>query len=997
MAKPKKAARSIADVELPPWRAVMFADLHYSARTKERGLRVLARVRETAIERDARVVFLGDFWDLRGSLPLRQLDPLLDELALWERAGIQVDWIPGNHDQVSMDGKIHGIRVFNGFRGFRVATDRVLDYANRLAFIPWREDPAEQAAMFDLPGKDWTIFAHAELEGATTNYAHRALGRVTIAKLEEHARAVYCGHYHKQQQLGQCSFYIGSPFEQNFGEMGEPKGIAFTQQGQVRPTWIPLEDFPKHHRVLHSKPYLVTSIRPGDIVEYYAPKALLGTPQIQEAIASLPTADVRPLPVKEETKEEIPSFALSLDHAIDTYVEEMASEADVSGAELLPPPLTLDDLKDFARELLKELPEAKAYTPMSPIVRVVSVEISNFCAILGNITFDLDNRGMLLLRGAIGAGKTALMDAITWGLYGATSPRKAGASSATFRGDEVIHDLAKSCSVEVTLELEDQSRVIVTREKERGKGVRASIDGFDMPDGISDQQTLINHIVGLDHSLWATCVYLGQGSVANFVTNADKARKELLSNAYGLGVCDIAQGVVKKRLKPIRAELDKLSARIAAEKRACAELERTNYEEQISSWEAQRQSSLSAARAQGEQAAKAIEECDNQLETESAWLERKREHDAYVEQLTSQLAKMTSGGSQVERSLGAVQGELGTLEAQHMKLGIEKDRLEKSYEANPSLPCPTCGSPMKNDAAEMYVRAKIVEFERCGNAIATAKAKIRNLEAELSTIKNTASDARERVEQSLADSRVKLEQIGTALSQFARLRANREAAEKRLADARALWLQHEEAENPWTTRQAERDARLAELQAEVNALLSQRDSFEAQRTVYEFWEFGFGPKGVASLVLRTALYELEAHANQFLAQLVGSRLYCELTMLNDSLGIRFYEQLYGQVQERRYEQLSGGQRRCVELAFSPFALSEVVFSRCGVRIPMLVIDELTTHLGADEKPLVIDLLRRLDRETIVVIDHDVSVQGEFDSSYELTRDDGAISHLRRAG
>ena len=134
----------------------------------------------------------------------------------------------------------------------------------------------------------------------------------------------------------------------------------------------------------------------------------------------------------------------------------------------------------------------------------------------------------------------------------------------------------------------------------------------------------------------------------------------------------------------------------------------------------------------------------------------------------------------------------------------------------------------------------------------------------------------------------------------------------------------------------------------------------------------------------------------FMGQLLAGKVYCQLTMEGDNLRVDFYETKDGVVRERRYEQLSGGQRRCVELAFSPFALSEMVFARCGVRVPLLVIDELTTHMGAEEKPIVCEILRMLDRDTILVIDHDTAVQGEFDVVYEVTNNGKGVVIERAA-
>ena len=222
-----RRGRSVDDVELQPWRFIAFSDLHVSAKTIDRCLQALAGVREYALHYGAKIVFTGDFWDARGVLNVRHVHALLDEFHRWRDARIEAVIIPGNHDQVSVDGAIHGVRIFEPFANITVATDRVLWTERKIAFIPWREDPAEQAAQFELDGKDWTIFGHAEVTGAQTNHGHKAAGRVTTAQIKKHARACYLGHYHLRQQLGDRTWYIGNPYEKDFGEMGNPTGCAF--------------------------------------------------------------------------------------------------------------------------------------------------------------------------------------------------------------------------------------------------------------------------------------------------------------------------------------------------------------------------------------------------------------------------------------------------------------------------------------------------------------------------------------------------------------------------------------------------------------------------------------------------------------------------------------------------------------------------------------------------------------------------------------------------
>jgi DNA repair exonuclease SbcCD ATPase subunit len=243
----------------------------------------------------------------------------------------------------------------------------------------------------------------------------------------------------------------------------------------------------------------------------------------------------------------------------------------------------------------------------------------------------------------------------------------------------------------------------------------------------------------------------------------------------------------------------------------------------------------------------------------------------------------------------------------------------------------------------------------------------------------------EQIEAQIKESRAALEQCAQALNSLTVIKTNRVNAEKQLHAARAEYTQREREVNPFGAKQAECEAKIAGLMSKLAADRVEMDAYDEKNNDLQFWERGFGAKGLPVLVLRAALHELETYANTFMAQLTRGRIFTKLLMKGEELKIHFYavDPVSGKVHERRYEQLSGGERRCVELAFNPFALGEMVFNRCGVRVNTLIVDELTTHLGQDEKPLVCDILRDLDRRSVVVIDHDLSVQSEFDQVWDL--------------
>lgn len=981
MPRRRRQPAKVPAKDAPSWKFVAFGDLHVSAATLDRCLVVLAAIRTAAQEHGAQVVFTGDFWDARGVLSVRQVSALLDEFHQW--ADIPTIFIPGNHDQVTLDGQIHGIRIFEPFSNISIATDRILWEQERIAFIPWREDSEEQSAMFDLEGGGWTIFAHAEVQGATTNYAHKAPGKIARAKIESVARACYCGHYHKRQLLGDRTWYVGSPYQQTFGEMNDPpKGICLITPEQVEPTWLPLDDMPRHHRVYVGKPSDLSVIREQDIVELYYPPGELDSEGVKELFASLPAQDVRPLPIKSDAEEDeaAPTKVLTLHEAVENYTDDPT-------------------LRNLGQAILSELPEASTTAAaLFTDVAIMSVEVTDFCAIKGTVRLEFDQKGLILIKGKVGVGKTALVDSITWALYGQTSPRKAGSHKAMFRGDEVVHDGASKCTVQVRLLAAFHEVITITRTKVRGKGARAEIEGVEgYADGVKDFQQIIDRVVGLTYPLWRTCVSLGQGAVGNFVTDADSARKELLSAPFGLDVCPAARKIVSARLSACVRQRDKIDVALQAEQRALQVIDTDSMTAQAAQWDIDTKAELDSLVAQGQAASQAIQTIDEQLVGEAEWLERQKQFRAAIDQYTAAMAG--AGPSPQETKLlseiGAAKAEQSMVEANLGKDRVELDRLRKKFALEASLTCPTCKQPMPTSFTEEYLHDFEIRIENAQRQIGTFNSRIENMGAQLSSLQKSSVNNKAEYEAHIAAAQQSLEKIGQALNAFTRLRAQRDENNRILEKARSTWRHKNEQQNPFTRKAEEMAAKKAEIEAKIAALTAERAEVVSQIAPLEFWDVGFSPKGLPALVISAVLHELELQANKFLGTILNGRVTVRLALHDDSIQLRFFECVGVEEIERRYEQLSGGQRRCVELAFSPFALSEMIFSRSGVDVPFLIVDELTTHLGQAEKPLVCEVLRQLKRTNIVVIDHDVAVQGEFDTVYELTKDD--TSKLTRVG
>jgi DNA repair exonuclease SbcCD ATPase subunit len=979
------------------WRALAFGDLHVNQRTLARALETLRRIRLVVTKFPAIVVCLGDFWDKRGVLAVRQIDAVLRELDEWQRAGIRAVFLPGNHDQVSLDGTIHGIKIFEPFPNITVATERLIFPQDRLAFVPWREDAQDQGELFATlePPGNWTIFGHAEVRGAIANNGHTSPGRVTLGQIQASARACYLGHYHKRQQLGDRTWYIGSPFEMNAGERNMPHGLAIIESTSITPTFVDLDDFPKHHQIDLRTSAQLPAIRTHDIVEVIATKEQLTSPSMKEWIQALPTRDVRPHPVRADLGDAPPPIAWTLIDAVREYVRQESPHpsneplADIDHA-----------LVSAGEELLRTVAPAAGDTePLGTTARILSVSGHDFCALRGHFTFNLDRQGAILLRGPIGSGKTSLADSITWVLYDVTSPRRAAGDAPNLRGDDVIHDDVDSMAATVLVEV-DGDRYAITRSKKRGKGSKLKIQSdATRPAGISDDNEWIVHIVGLSYGLWRACVSLGQGAVASFLTGSDKARKALLSDAHGLSVCDDAQKEARRRLKDATETTQGLERRKHAATSVLEHIESQDFSAEAATWERERREAL-------ERLKRTVAETEKQIVVAAQALQElastQESYDTLEDQaikLERALARTTGSDAQrarLQRDLGALQAERSMAERDLGALEVELSRLVQSAQGGDTGPCPTCQQPMPRAHLDRHIAQHEEKMRAKRIDIQTFDTRMSQLAMQLEGLTGVDTGEREKLHAELTETRSKMSKVSEALRQFERIRANKDALEQRREAAIQEGAEVTQRENPWM-RKAQETAEQAEAKrAELEELADELGDLHESTETLRFWADGFGQKGLPVVVLRSILGDLEQTANDFLVRLVEGRIWAELSLADDALDIKFrkYDPDAMIWRERRLEQLSTGERRCAELAFSPFGLSEMLFRRLKCKVPFLVIDELTTHLGAAEKSLACDVLQGLERETVLVIDHDQSVQGEFDVVYDLVPTSKGVDFMR---
>ncbi len=218
------------------------------------------------------------------------------------------------------------------------------------------------------------------------------------------------------------------------------------------------------------------------------------------------------------------------------------------------------------------------------------LKLKNFLPYRSPDTIQFEGIHLACLTGHNGAGKSSLLDAITWVLWG-----KARAK----REDDLVHLGQQEMFVELDFE---QEGIIyrVLRQRARGRSGSAKLTLFSVDadnklntlnePSIADTQRKINQIMRLDYETFVNSAYLQQGKADAFTLKTPAQRKQILADILGLKQWETYEERVKEQLKDIDRQLystqeqlegiEKELAKEPAMQRAEAEAQQAHVEAQ---------------------------------------------------------------------------------------------------------------------------------------------------------------------------------------------------------------------------------------------------------------------------------------------------------------------------------------------------------------------------------------------------------------------------------
>ena len=671
----------------------------------------------------------------------------------------------------------------------------------------------------------------------------------------------------------------------------------------------------------------------------------------------------------------------------------------------------------------------------------LKLRIFGFLSYREPVELDFTGFDLACISGQNGAGKSSLLDALTWALFGEARSKDK---------DALINLGSKAAEVALTFEYEENI-YRVQRTTPRGK---STVLEFQIRDGedwrplteksARETQARIEQTLRLDYDTFVNASFFLQGKADEFTQKKAGERKAVLGNILGLEVWEIYKERAAERRKEIEKEtagIDRSIADIDAElaeeeprKRRLKELE--SDLKRLSEARRTQETALESLR-------RAAASLNQRLAEEKARLEEERRGLKEQEKIISDQSSVISGltaqiestkkslaeteeriaeRSKLEENRNAAREQFATLKAENELRKIEMDELKariNQLKAAGGAACPLCGQVLSEEHRRSTLEQLQNEGKEKGDRFRANKSSMDALAKQIANYESQAakmgSAERERLNLSTSITQwtERIETIGNSAKNWETIGARRLkeveailASEKYAVEIKKPTVSLDEAERALFRLQEQENNKNQEVGGArqlVDVLVSLRqrkvgcaaEREEKQQLIvqHKTLERALGKDGVPALLIEQALPQIETKANDLLDRLSDGRMsirFATQAEYKDKKRDDLKETLDIQISDgaglRDYEMFSGGERFRVDFAIR-LALSEVLAQRKGARLQTLVIDEGFGSQDTQGRQRLIEAINtvRGDFAKILVITHLDELKDAFPTRIEVEK------------
>ena len=619
---------------------------------------------------------------------------------------------------------------------------------------------------------------------------------------------------------------------------------------------------------------------------------------------------------------------------------------------------------------------------MTDTLRITSLEMENFLSVKSKVSLNLGNRGLVLVEGNNGAGKSAcFVDALCYGAYG-----------KTMRGiskDEVVNRFAgKNCYVGVKMLSSDGDLVEIESYRKHFKhkdNVIFKINGKTRLGATNDHtRDMIVKYLDMDFTAFTNSVVFGQSMAKYFSGLTDSEQKKVVDRLLGITWIPEAWDVAKEDLGVLEKERTRFEILIATKETQIL-MKRLEIEE-----ERNRFAGFETVRADAILAIKS--ELGNLKLSDTETLESEiKSLEGKISDLKSQFTEDIYNKLQDDMLL--LNKEKGTYEGKinYKNSDIKKiDLMLKDIGQKAGTVCSACGQEINEEFAELHKAHLLEQRDKLINEKELLNVELKALGVEYSVLLIKKQDL-VKIKSEIDVSAFVKDDCEKSLNKVkvvnARILSQKEGLESRLEEAI-------NSINPYNTdKLGEGLQNLSQEQKEYNDSL---DKLNEEIKYYAFWVTGFSNAGIKSLVIESMIPQMNQWASTYSALFDSKfdiKFFAQTKLKKGDFAEKFDVAAFNTVGAQVYEGNSGGEKRVIDVIVM-FVLGDLASSRSSKRFSILVMDEVFERLDEEICDKVIYVLRSMisgdctigGRESIFVLTHLDYFKSKFENKIRTWKD-----------
>lgn len=675
------------------------------------------------------------------------------------------------------------------------------------------------------------------------------------------------------------------------------------------------------------------------------------------------------------------------------------------------------------------------------------IHIQNFLSIQ-DIELSLNNRGLVLLNGRNldnnslnnnGAGKSSILEAIVYALYGRTL--------RGLKGDAVVHRLVgKDTQVILDITDDDGTPYRIARYRKHAANKSKSLlyrCGMDItPKSEADFERYITNLLQADYSTF-TASLLYSAESFKFSTATDSEIKKTFDTMLGLNVLSKALELTRSQLKDTTKELTSLRDK----KSDCEEQLVTllDKEQQLQSLQQKFDSDKAVKVQQLKESIVVLQEKSQLLRQEQDSLqqqvvEAKNKWEIVTKQIDVKADELTQ--------LDELKDELRKLEAEHDELALKKstctksitindheiERLQKSIDAAQTKinklekkkqdltltigqPCPTCGTPLTAEKIEPARRRYDDDIQELRDDIANTQSSISTIRKDIAS-QNDQIAALDNQIQEVLDTKQEFQRV---LKVCESLKSDLDEEMKQADQLKDQWYQLQTQFQAKKVEVISNDDLISQIQQNLKSTRSEKNPYtdllidvqldtlstkekigkltldinikERLEKCLKFWEVAYSNQGIKSFILDDITPFLNRRVNWYLTKLAAGQIEAifstRTTLKSGGESERFSLTITNRDGGDQYSANSSGEKKRIDLAIN-LALQDLVASRSSKKINIVMFDEVFDALDENGIDSVVSLLQELSQEksTILVVTHNEHLRSYFSTCVTVVKENG---------